>query len=129
MNKVLDHNNKLRKGIDTIITNTSSTTLSNYNSSDSDSNSNTNNDINITDNYNTFLKNKIINNLNKIKSEIDSHNYSDVSDTCFIQIKSILDSDEENIIKININSDISPCDISDSSESNLSSVDGVSYID
>jgi hypothetical protein len=116
-----DSINKVKKGIDTVLTETSTTTIGSADSSDTESVDKESID------KESILKEKIMNNLNRIK--LDNLEYSDASDTCFIKLNSKLDSDDENIIKININSDISAEDLSVSSDSELSSIEGVSYID
>ena len=75
---------------------------------------------------------KIINNLKKknINQNIESiESIFSISESCFLVKKSILDTKEENIIKLNMISDVTISDSSFTSESEISTVDDISYID
>jgi len=113
-------NNKLKNGFDTIVSDSSTTSISDKQTIETDSNS---------DEYDNELKNKIINNLKTKKNFDTSESIFDISESCFIVNKSILDTKEENIIKLNMNTEISFSDSSFTSESEISTVDDISYLD
>ena len=119
--------NELKNGFDTIISDSSTTSISEK-------------QIEITDSYSEDdiykdeinLKQKIINNLKKknINQNIESiESIFSISESCFLVKKSILDTKEENIIKLNMISDVTISDSSFTSESEISTVDDISYID